>query len=400
MRGIVAILVPPVLLRGSMRKLLLCLCLATLTLGFYFPAWHLDFVNYDDQGYVYENPHVLGGLTPQSVAWAFRTTDLANYHPITWLSFELDVSLFGARPGAIHLENVLIHFLNTVLLFLILGRATGDLQPSLVAAAIFAVHPVHVESVAWISERKDVLSGLFFLLGIAAYLRFVSKKERGGRWAAYLAVVVCFSLGLLAKPMIVTFPFVLLLLDYWPLRRIGFGEAVKRPRGAGLAVQPISRKKAVLEKIPLFGLAGVSSAITMQVQKSGGAMMDPQKLPLANRAANAAVSYARYLGKIIWPARLSIFYPHPLSWPALVVVGSIVLLIAITIVCIRSARRLPYLIVGWLLFLGTLVPVIGLVQVGWQSIADRYLYLPLIGPVIMLAWGGQSLVCTALACTN
>jgi protein O-mannosyl-transferase len=345
-----------------MRDLLICLALAAITAAVYSPVSRHQFVNYDDDGYVYANPHVTTGLNWDNIKWAFQTHALANYHPLTWLSYELDVSLFGVRPQPMHIENLLIHALNTALLYLLLRRATGDIRPAILAAAIFGLHPLHVESVAWISERKDLLSTMFFLLATGAYLQYVSQKRH--KWIPYAAVVLLFALGLASKPMIVTFPLVLMLLDYWPLRR----------------------KFAIAEKIPLLIMSAIWCWITVKAQAGGGVMIDLQKLPLSDRLANVAVSYARYLGKTIWPTGLSVFYPHPLSWPIAEVAATTALIAAITAICLWTARRRPYLIVGWLIFLGMLVPVIGLVQVGYQSIADRYMYLPMIGLAVMAAW--------------
>ena len=248
------------------------------------------------------------------------------------------------------------------MLYLLLRWAASDIRPAILAAAIFGLHPLHVESVAWISERKDLLSAMFFLLATGAYLQYVSQKRH--KWIPYTVVVLLFAFGLAAKPMIVTFPLVLMLLDYWPLRR----------------------KIAIAEKIPLLIMSAIWCWITVKAQAGGGVMIDLQKLPLSERLANVAVSYTRYLGKTVWPTRLSVFYPHPLAWPILDEAASTALIATISGICIWTARRRPYLIVGWLIFLGMLVPTIGLVQVGYQSIADRYMYLPLIGLAVMAAW--------------
>jgi Tfp pilus assembly protein PilF len=345
-----------------MRDLLICLCLAVVTAAVYSPGARLGFVNYDDEGYVYGNSHVAAGLTWPNIKWALRTRDMANYHPLTWLSYEMDVSLFGVAPRPMHIENVVLHAVNTALLFLLLRWASGDVWPAAFAAGIFGVHPLHVESVAWISERKDLLSALFFLLASGAYIQFVRGRRR--KWIAYVVMVLLFALGLAAKPMIVTFPLVLMLLDYWPLRR----------------------KIGILEKIPLLIISAVWCWVTIWAQSGGGVMADRKNLPVAERVANAAVSYARYLGKTVWPTRLSVFYPHPLSWPIGDVALSVILIGGIAGVCFWNVRRRPFLIVGWLMFLGMLVPAIGLVQVGRQSIADRYMYLPMIGLAVMGAW--------------
>jgi len=350
-----------------MRDLLICLALAVITAAVYSPAARLGFVNYDDEGYVYGNSHVAAGVTWPNIKWALRTRDMANYHPLTWLSYELDVSLFGVAPRPMHVENLLLHAVNTALLFLLLRWATGDVWPAALAAAIFGVHPLHVESVAWISERKDLLSAFFFLLASGAYIQYVRGRRR--KWIAYLSIILFFALGLAAKPMIVTFPLVLMLLDCWPLRR----------------------EIGILEKIPLLIMSAVWCWVTIWAQSGGGVMADRKNLPVVERLGNAAVSYARYLGKMVWPTRLSVFYPHPLSWPIVDVAGSVMLIGVITGVCIWNVRRRPFLIVGWLMFLGMLVPAIGLVQVGRQSIADRYMYLPMIGLAVMAAWAVDGL---------
>ena len=345
-----------------MRDLLICLALAVVTAAVYSPAARLQFVNYDDDGYVYNNPHVTTGLTWTNFKWALQTNHQANYHPLTWISLELDVSLLGLNPRLMHVENLVIHVLNTVLLFLLLRRASGDAWPPALAAAIFGLHPLHVESVAWVTERKDLLSALFFLLATGAYLQYVSQQRR--KWIPYTATLALFALALSAKPMAVTFPLVLMLLDYWPLRR----------------------HFAVVEKIPMLIMSAVWCLVTVWAQSSGGAVKSLYRLPVPQRFENAAVAYARYLGKTVWPTRLSVFYPHPLAWPIVDVILSLILIAATTCLCLRTARRRPHLIVGWMIFLGMLVPAIGLVQVGWQSMADRYMYLPIIGLAVMLAW--------------
>jgi hypothetical protein len=356
------------------RDWLISLGLAVITATVYWPVHGFDFVAFDDDAYIYQNPHVARGLTMSNVRWAFTTFDVANYHPLTWLSYLLDSSLFGMRPGPFHVENVILHILATLILFRVLTVATkGEIWPSAFVAAVFALHPTHVESVAWVGERKDVLSITLMLLATLAYLRFHRAKTSGlPRWGAYVLMLLAFTAALLAKPMVVTYPFLLLLFDYWPLQRTDW-------------------RRAVLEKLPLLVLSACASILTYVAQHGAGVVATLEHEPLLDRIANAAVSYVRYLGKIVWPADLAAFYPLQPSWPAGVVIGSVALLLIITIGCAVQARRRPYLAVGWLWFLGTMVPVIGLVQVGNQSIADRYLYLPLIGPAIMLAWLGREL---------
>jgi tetratricopeptide (TPR) repeat protein len=319
-----------------------------------------DFVNCDDPDYVTENVNVLSGFSGASLAWALTTTRSSNWHPLTWLSLELDHQLYGAAPWGYHLTNLLLHAANALVLFLAIQRMTHTLWRSAMVAALFAIHPLHVESVAWVSERKDVLSTLFWMLTLLAYGRYADRPGTG----RYLAVMTFFALGLLAKPMLVTLPCVLLLLDYWPLRRL--------------------RSLTVVEKLPLLALSAASSAITVYAQQQ--AMMPVATLPIRFRLANALMAYAAYLGKMVWPTQLAVLYPYPRAWPVLSLVAVAALLLAISLWVLATARRRPYLIVGWLWYVGTLVPVIGLVQVGRQSMADRYTYVPLIGLFIMLVW--------------
>jgi tetratricopeptide (TPR) repeat protein len=331
-----------------------------------------DFVNYDDPLYVTDNPHVRDGLSGRDIAWAFTSTEALNWHPLTWISLQLDAQIYGTRAWGYHLTNLLLHAANTVVLFLALRRLTGALWRPALAAALFALHPLHVESVAWVAERKDVLSTFFGMLSLLAYGHYV---QRPGLWR-YLLIAVFLALGLMAKPMLVTFPFVLLLLDYWPLGRLSARD--------GTAV---GWRWVVLEKVPLLALAGVSAVMTVYAQQRGGAIETLTALPFGVRLANAVVSYVRYLGLTLCPAGLAPFYPHPQeSLPAWQVAGAAVLLIGLSAVALALARRRPYLIVGWLWYLGTLVPVIGLVQVGEQALADRYTYVPLIGLFIAAAW--------------
>ncbi len=330
------------------------------------------FVNYDDDTYVTENPRVKAGLTTESVSWAFTTGHGSNWHPLTWVSHMVDVELFGLDPGGHHLVNLFFHVLNTLLLFLVLKRMTGGLWQSAFVAAIFALHPLHVESVAWVAERKDVLSAFFWMLTMSAYLRYVKNPGT----AKYLLVVFCLCLGLLSKPMVVTLPFVLLLLDWWPLKR--FSQS------------PFSR--LLLEKVPLFILITASSIITFIAQKKGGAMVEIETVSLDLRIMNALESYIRYLGKLVYPARLSPLYPLSTSSPPLwKPVICLVVLASITAVVFRLAKRYGYVFTGWLWYFGVMVPVIGLVQVGGQSMADRYMYLPCIGILICAAWGVSEL---------
>src|ERR1051326_2205979 len=361
--------------RGRREQILICLSLLGLIIAVYWPVARFNFVNYDDPEYVSENPHVQTGLSVVNVAWAFRTTFFENWHPLTWLSYLLDYQIFGLKPGAFHLVNLFFHGMNTLLLFAILNRITGARWPSAFVAVIFGLHPLHVESVAWVAERKDVLSVFFGLLTIWAYVRYTERpKAKGG---PYLAALLFFALSLMAKPMLVTLPFILLLLDFWPLGRMVNRSAIK------------DSLRLVLEKGPFFALTGVSCVVTYLAQHQAVATV--AGLSMGKRLANAFVSYVRYVGKTFWPVDLAVFYPHPGQWPYWQVIGSVLVLGIITLLVFRVRRERPYLLVGWLWFLGTLVPVIGLVQVGWQSLADRYTYFPLIGLLIIIGWGAKDL---------
>jgi protein O-mannosyl-transferase len=356
--------------------LLVALGLCLLVLVVFLQTGSHGFITLDDAEYVYRNPHVRGGLSWDGVAWAFTTFHAANWHPLTWLSHMLDVQAFGLDAGWHHRVNVFVHLLNTLLLFAVFRRMTGALWKSAFVAALFAVHPLHVESVAWVAERKDLLSTLFGLLTVWAYVGYVRRPGA----ARYLPVAVLFALALMCKPMVVTLPFVLLLLDAWPLGRLS------------LAVLP----GRLLEKVPLLLLSVGSCAVTYIAQGSGRAVAPLANAPVATRLANALVSYATYLGETVWPASLSVFYPHPASvhaeipgWKA---AAAAALLAALSAVAIRERRRRPYLAVGWLWFLGMLVPVIGLVQVGGAAHADRYTYLSLVGVFLAVVWGASDLL--------
>jgi len=367
------------------------LLLFLLTVILYAQVRNHDFVNYDDPLYVTENAWVQAGLTDAGVRWAFTTWHASNWHPITWLSHMLDVEWFGVQPGASHLVNVLLHAINSVLLFLLLKRMTGAHWRSALVASLFAWHPLHVESVAWISERKDVLSTLFWLLTLWCYTTWVREKGRRDFWLALLF----FAIGLMAKPMLVTLPCVLLLLDAWPLDRWRFAPASGgRPQRLPPAGSPGDAKNVrqlFAEKWPFFLLTLASCVITFLAQR-GQAVQTVEQVPVGERLANAIVAVTGYLRKMVWPIDLSIFYPlhrdHRL-WPTLL---ALLGLFAISAGAWKARRTRPYLLVGWLWFLGTLVPVIGLVQVGGQAMADRYTYIPLIGLFIGIAWGGRDLV--------
>jgi Tfp pilus assembly protein PilF len=333
---------------------------------------HFEFVSYDDSDYVYENPHVLNGLTAGGAIWAFTTNRSANWHPLTWLSLMLDCQLFGANAGGMHLVNLFLHLVNTFLLFAVLRKMTGALWPSAFVAAAFAIHPMHVESVAWIAERKDILSTFFLLLTLASYAGYVKRPSV----YRYILSLVPFAFGLMAKPMLVTLPFLLLLLDYWPLNRIS------RFNWKNIY-------NLVWEKIPFFVLSVISSVITFLVQRSCGAVTSIDAISLNNRIANAFLSYAEYMAKMFWPRNLAVLYPlHAAgSIPFWQAAMCALLLMGISFFVVRLGHSQRYLPVGWFWFLGTLIPVIGIVQVGSQAYADRYTYIPYIGLFIMIAWG-------------
>ena len=346
-----------------------------VVLGLYSRVSGYPFINFDDNRYVSENAHVRAGLSAETVKWAFTTTAESNWHPLTWLSHALDCQLFGMNAGGHHYTNLLLHALNAVLLFLVLQSATGCTWRSFAAALFFAVHPVNVESVVWVAERKNVLSMLFLLLTMLAYQRY-AKKPGVGRYAV---VMLLFACSLMAKPMVITLPFVLLLWDYWPLRRMNGGST---PGGHANTLTNL-----VVEKIPLFALSAASAAITMKVQRAGGAMNLGMKFDFLTRLQNALVSYVSYIRMALWPARLAPLYPHPGNSLAAWRVGFAVVILAAITAAVIAARHKKYLLVGWLWFLGTLVPMIGLVQVGGQAMADRYAYLPFVGLLLMICWG-------------
>jgi tetratricopeptide (TPR) repeat protein len=368
---------PPNRARRWWPDLWICLLLAAATLLVYSQVRHFDFVNYDDPQYVGKNLHVQGGLTAGGLAWAFTSFEAANWFPLTWITHMADYQFFGMESGWHHLTNVWLHTLSALLLFGVLKRMTGARWPSALVAFLFALHPLHVESVAWVAERKDVLGALFWFLTLWFYARYVERPGAG----RYLAVVLAFCLGLMAKPMIVTLPFVLLLLDVWPLGR------VPRPlRWNGAS------SKLLLEKLPLFALAAGASVLTFLAQRYGGAVAPLAGIPLAMRLENGLVAYLVYIRDMLWPSGLAVLYPFPRTLPAFGAAAAGLALAGISLAVARQLRTRPYLAVGWCWYLGTLVPVIGLVQVGNQSHADRYTYVPMIGLSIMLAWGAAELV--------
>ena len=426
----------------------ICLFLAASAIIAFWQVSQCDFINFDDGVYVTGNIHIRDGITTQAIRWAFTAVGYAGYwHPVTWMSHMLDVQLFGLKPRWHHLTNLLFHIANTLLLFLIFHRMTRAPWKCAFVAALFALHPLHVESVAWVSERKDVLSTFFWMLTMAAYIHYVEHRTEGGGQKSedrgrrmkdgisfsdirpptsvlrYLAVLIFFALGLMAKPMLVTLPFTLLLLDFWPLQRFepkkyapeistevedplsankskGKSNRKQTP-GSGQAAQALVREEnpadrkyqwalvrpLIMEKIPLLALAALSSIVTYFAQKKAGAVVSLAGIPLGVRIENGFVSYIIYIGKTIWPSDLAVFYPHPQFLPLWQVLGAVLFLGAATFAVIRTAKRFPYLAVGWLWFAGTLVPVIGIVQVGTQAMADRFSYVPLIGLFVMAAWG-------------
>ena len=355
---------------------LLAALLVAGTLLLYLPVVHHNFINlWDDDAYVTDNPHVRSGLKLSNVTWALTSFEQSNWHPLTWWSHMLDCQLFGLNPGPQHYVNVLLHASNVLLLFWILQRATGAVGKSFVAAALFAVHPLNVETVAWVAQRKSVLSALFSLLAVAAY----GWYARGGGWKKYLTMAGAFALALMSKPMAVSFPLLMLLFDYWPLRR--FDEL------------PFWRRwiKLAIEKLPLFAMSAASSVLTEMAQGAGGSVMGLSLLPLSTRIENAAISCVAYIGKVLWPVRLATYYPLRFSPPHGDAVASAAILIAISALLLYC-RRQRYLALGWFFFLVALIPVIGIVQVGFQGMADRYMYIPAIGLFIVVVWGVGGIV--------
>ena len=371
---------------------IVCLVLVLATLAVYWPVTRHEFVHYDDDQYLLDNSHVNTGLSWTNIVWAFENKHAGNWHPLTWMAHMADCQMFGLKPAGHHLVNVLFHTMNSLLLFVFLTRTTGAFWRSALVAAFFAWHPLRVESVAWAAELKDVLSAFFWMLTLLCYAKAVTSdrcqvtrpempppgfvpRVTCHMSPFYWLALFFFACGLLSKPMVVTLPFVLLLLDFWPLNRF----AVK------------SAGQLVIEKILFFVLAAAVSVVTFLVQESSGAFWTLENLPLSARIANALVAYVGYIFKTFWPANLALIYPHPHHWPAVCVAGSTLFLPVLTALILLRAKKQPYLLTGWFWFLGTLVPVIGLVQVGIQSMADRYTYLPGIGLAIAVVWGANEL---------
>jgi tetratricopeptide (TPR) repeat protein len=381
--------------------------LTIATAAVYGQVWNFGFINYDGPLYVTDNAMVRKGLSWEGLRWALTALTAANWHPLTWLAHMLDVSLFGLEPGFHHLVNLLFHLLNTALLFLVLKAATGACWRSAFVAALFALHPLHVESVAWIAERKDVLSTFFGLLAIGAYCRYARSLE----WRKLLPVAIFFSLGLMAKPMLVTLPLVLLLMDFWPLGRLkpSLPEASSAPAPSDERKKSKKKRKQeqapaaerrgagsphltiFTEKIPLILLSALSGLITLVAQHQGGAISAVDAYPLGTRIANALASYLVYLVKMIWPANLAVYYPFVKDIPAWQALAGALLLIAVTFAAVRAVSRFPYLLFGWLWYLITLLPVIGIVKVGETAMADRYTYITLVGPFVAATWAAHDL---------
>jgi tetratricopeptide (TPR) repeat protein len=369
---------------GTIKRpdLLILLALGTITFGIYAQVIGHQFITLDDPTYIRENPMVNRGVTLVGLTWAFTTFYAANWHPLTWIAHMIDSQLFGMNAGAHLLVNTGIHVANTLLLFWLLLGTTRARWPSALVAALFALHPLHVESVAWAAERKDTLSTFFGLLSLIAYTHYVETRSR--KWYAWTALTL--ALGLLAKPMLVTWPFVMLLLDYWPLRRLADATSKEYRRGASRREAPTGIAALVREKLPLFLIVAASAVITFVAQSHDRAVRTLADAPVALRLSNALVSYAKYLLLTFWPNDLAVYYPFA-GIPAWQIIGAAFLLIGITVFCVSQRRIRPYLVVGWLWFLGTLVPVIGIVQVGGQTMADRYFYIPSIGLFIALVFG-------------
>jgi len=365
-------------------EILVCILLVLVTLAVYSQIGRFEFKNYDTDYYVYENDHVRAGLNWHNIRWAFTTTYFGNWLPLTWLSHMLDVQLYGLNAGWHYRTNVLFHVANTLLLFWLFRRMTGGFWRSCLVAALFALHPLHVESVAWVAERKDVLSTFVGLLTLWCYIDYVRRPNIG----RFIPVFLFFILALMAKPMLVTLPFVLLLLDFWPLKRIQLDVSEKDDDTDRLIG---SKLFLIVEKIPLFIASAASCIVTFYAQQASGAVGSLAALPLHDRIANALFSYVSYIAKMLWPGNLAVIYPYPEFFPIWKIIASCLLISAITYLSLKYVKARPWFLVGWLWYLGTLVPVIGLVQVGLQAMADRYTYIPSIGLFIIIAWGASDM---------
>lgn len=372
---------------ANKNKLGITLFLIIVFVAVFIRTISFQFVNLDDFDYITQNIHVTGGITRENILWAFTTFHAANWHPVTWISHMIDCQIYNLSPWGHHLTNVLLHAVNTALLFLLLSRLSGALWKSALVATLFSIHPLHVESVAWVSERKDVLSTMFLLLTLICYINYVQCHKI----KYYYLAIIAFSFGLMAKPMLVTVPFLLLLVDYWPLGRFTEqkASAVDSVTGQALA-KSCSIWLILKEKFPFLILSAISCVITLLAQSSL-AVITLEELPLSSRIANAVVSYMNYIGKMLWPMNLSAYYPFQRAIPSWKVACAIFLLVSISFISLNKIRRYPYLAIGWFWYIGTLIPVIGIVQVGAQSMADRYTYIPLIGLFIAIVWGGGEL---------
>jgi len=365
------------------RTLIIAIILSVTTLSVYWRTGTSEFINFDDDQYVYENSYIQNGLKLESVRWAMTATYAANWHPVTWLSHMADVQLYGMNPRGHHLTNVIIHTVSSLLLLFLLYRCTGSFWQSSFVAALFALHPLHVQSVAWVAERKDVLSAFFCFLTLLLYCNYTAKKSA----ALYVVTLLAFLFGLMTKPMLVTLPLVMLLMDFWPLNRYRFeGEEFRKLSATALSL--------VKEKIPFFACSLFSSIITVYAQNTGSAIRSIEELSYTLRIENALTAYIKYIVMTFWPNDLAILYPVSTTIPSWQVIGSLLVLLLFSVVSVRCWRRYPYIPVGWFWFLITLLPVIGLIQVGAQSIADRYTYIPLIGIFIVTAWGATDLTST------
>jgi tetratricopeptide (TPR) repeat protein len=376
----------------SYRQSLIIIYLGLIVVTF-IAFWQVqthEFVNYDDYRYVIENQHVQAGLTGEGFIWAFKNLDGGFWQPLTWLSHMLDCELYGLNPKGHHFNNLLLHIANTILLFLVLQRMTNAIWKSAFIAALFALHPLHVEPVAWVSGRKDVLSTLFFMITLWTYVLFAERPNV----IRYLAVLLFFTLGLMAKSMIITLPFILLLLDYWPLSRFQFKNQIQKDTSFCNPNRMISQKPfshLILEKVPLLILSIIFVILTFIAESHVDALPDLESFPLKTRIANAIISYVSYIGKMFFPKGLSVIYLHPLIFPIWKILISCIILICISIFVIYLAKSHPFFLTGWLWYLITLIPVIGLIQIGSQSMADRYTYIPLIGLFLMVAWGAPKI---------
>jgi len=367
------------------RNIVIGIALSLAIIIIYWQVKEFKFVYYDDDAYVTEKVHVMAGLTWPGVKWAMSATEAGFWHPLTWISLMLDRELFNFNAGGFHWTNVVLHLLNTLLLFILLGAATGAPLRSAFVALLFAIHPLHVESVAWVAQRKDLLCTLFGFASLWAYVRYARSPSRRG----YVPVIIYFILGLMSKPMIVTFPFVMLLMDFWPLQRL----TAFQPKSADSLLPTYGRfaeqrfSILLLEKLPLIVLSVIASILVIITEKQAGALTSLENLSILERCGNAILSYVKYIAMMFWPTRLAFLYPHPATIPLFQVIGAIIIIISITFIISYAYRRKPYLFVGWFWYLGTLLPVIGLIQVGPPALADRYTYVPIIGLFIMIVWG-------------